>query len=194
MVNTLDGVVRTELIGGTNVIRENAGSMLFNSGTVGAVEADDLIKSRDIRAAVSKLRGRSAPPRNGSDYVAILHPDVSYDLRSEAGSAATWRPPHEQSAAGSIWAGVVGSYEGAVFIESPRAYSAADGSGSITAHRTLLMGKQALAEVVAAEPEVVLGPITDRLMRLRPVGWTGILGWKRYREACLQRIETASSI
>lgn len=194
MVNTLDGVVRTALIGGTNVTRENAGTMLFNTGTVGAVEADDTLKSRAIRASVTKLRGRNAPPRNGADYVSIIHPDCSYDLRSEAGSSATWRPPHEQSAATPIWAGVVGTYEGAVFIESPRVYSTTDGSGSATVYRNVMMGRQALAEVVAQEPGIVLGPITDRLMRLRPVGWYGILGWSRYREDCLQRIEVSSSI
>lgn len=193
MVNTLDGVVNTVLNGGTNVTRENAAAMTF-AGSTGAVAATDTIRSRDIRATVSKLRGRSAPPRNGSDYVTILHPDVSYDLRSEAGASATWRTPHEQSAPTPIWAGVIGSYEGSTFIESPRTFSATDGAASAKVHRSLVFGKQALAEVVAQEPGIVLGPIVDKLMRYRPVGWYGILGWNIYRQECLQRIETSSSI
>lgn len=194
LAQSLDEVVRNVVRQGTNVIRENAGVMKFNSGTVGAVESDDLIKSRDIRASVAKLRGRNAMPWDGSNYICMIHPDVSFDLRSEAGSAATWRPPHEQSGASSIWSGNIGTYEGAIFIETPRTYSAADGSGSITAHRTILCGQQALAEVVAEEPHVVIGPVIDKLMRYRPVGWYGVLGWARYREEALQRIETASSI
>jgi hypothetical protein len=31
-------------------------------------------------------------------------------------------------------------------------------------------------------------------MRFRPIGWYGVLGWKRYREAALYRIESTSSI
>lgn len=193
MVNTLDGVVRTSLSGGTYVTRENGGSMTF-AGATASVEADDTLKSRDVRASVTKLRGRSAPPRNGSSYVMLVHPDCSFDIRSEAGSSATWRTPHEQSGAMPIWAGVVGDYEGATFIESPRILTATDGSSSTTVYRNLMLGKQALAEVVAEEPQLVLGPVTDRLMRMRPVGWRGILGWNRYREECLQRVECSSSI
>jgi len=59
---------------------------------------------------------------------------------------------------------------------------------------TLVCGKQALAEAVAQEPGVVIGPVTDKLMRFRPIGWYGVLGWSRYREEALYRIETGSSI
>jgi hypothetical protein len=60
--------------------------------------------------------------------------------------------------------------------------------------RTILCGKQALAEAVSQEPGVVIGPITDKLMRFRPIGWYGVLGWSRYREEALYRIESGSSI
>jgi hypothetical protein len=58
---------------------------------------------------------------------------------------------------------VIGSYEGSTFIESPRTFSATDGAASAKVHRSLMFGKQALAEVVAQEPGIVLGPITDKL-------------------------------
>ena len=61
-------------------------------------------------------------------------------------------------------------------------------------YRTILAGKQALAEAVAQEPNVVIGPVVDRLMRFRPIGWYGVLGFSRYREQALYRIETGSSI
>jgi hypothetical protein len=59
---------------------------------------------------------------------------------------------------------------------------------------TIVAGKQALAEAVAVEPNVVIGPVTDSLMRFRPIGWYGVLGFARYREASLFRIESGSSI
>ena len=61
-------------------------------------------------------------------------------------------------------------------------------------YRTILAGKQALAEAVAQEPSVVIGPVVDKLMRFRPIGWYGVLGFSRYREQALYRIETGSSI
>jgi hypothetical protein len=73
-------------------------------------------------------------------------------------------------------------------------------SGTITfqptakVYRTLVAGKQALAEAIAEEPHVVIGPVVDKLMRFRPIGWYGVLGFARYRDAALYRIETSSSI
>jgi hypothetical protein len=59
---------------------------------------------------------------------------------------------------------------------------------------TILCGQQALAEAVAEEPHIVIGNVTDKLMRFRPMGWYGVLGFARYREEALFRIETGSSI
>ena len=61
-------------------------------------------------------------------------------------------------------------------------------------YRTLVAGKQALAEAIAEEPHVVIGPVVDKLMRFRPIGWYGVLGFSLYRDAALYRIETTSSI
>ncbi len=194
MVNSLDEVVRDVLSGGTNVTREAAGLMTFNTGSAANVTSTDFILSRDIRSAVTKLRGRSALPVNGSAFLTLIHPDVSYDLRSEAGSSATWRTPHENTSPGPIWAGMVGEYEGSIFIETPRTKQATDGASSAVVHRTVMVGQQCLAEAVAQEPGVVIGPVVDSLNRFRPLGWYGVLGWARYREAAMQRIETSSSL
>jgi len=102
--------------------------------------------------------------------------------------------PHEYSAAENIWAGEIGNFEGAYFIESPRLRKANDGDSSIPVYRTFLAGQQALAEAVAEEPHVVIGPVVDKLMRQRPIGWYGVLGHAIYRQEALFRIESASSI
>jgi hypothetical protein len=61
-------------------------------------------------------------------------------------------------------------------------------------YRSIVAGKQALAEAVAEEPHVVIGPVVDKLMRFRPIGWYGVLGFKIYRQESLYRIVTSSSI
>lgn len=194
MSNSLDEVVRDVLAGGTNVTRNASGVMTFNTGTAANVTATDFIGSDHVRASVTKLRGRNSVPTNGSSYFTLIHPDVSFDLRSEAGSSATWRTPHENSAPAPIWAGMVGEYEGSVFIETPRTKQATDGASSAVVHRTVMVGRECLAEAVAQEPGVIFGPVTDTLNRFRPVGWYGVLGWARFREASIQRIETSSSL
>lgn len=193
MRDSLDQLVRAVLVGGTNVVREVSGS-LSTGGTAASVTSTDVIKSRDVRYTTAKLRGNSAIPFDGGYFIGLIHPDVSHDLRAETGTAA-WRDPHvyAENSNSNIWAGEVGVYEGVRFIESPRTYVATDGASSARNHRSLIFGRQALAEAVAREPGVVVGPVTDKLMRFRPLGWKSLIGWARYREEALFRLETSST-
>lgn len=267
MADSLDSVAQTVLRQGDNVIYATGGSSDPTSTVT--VAAEDVIASADIRRAVAKLRAGKAVPRTGEFYWCGMHPEVSHDLRAETG-AGGWREAHvyNESGAGQLWPGSIGTYEGAMFVESPRLYVGVDGadqstvtrtaasgvsgaftfvvtasvltsgikvgdkasgtgvgssakitaistdgltltvdvansttvSGTITftpvtkVYRTIVAGKQALAEAVAEEPHVVFGPVVDKLMRFRPIGWYGVLGWSRYREAALYRIESSSSI
>ena len=271
MADSLDIVAQNTLRQGTNVIY--SGATATSTATISAAATLD---SADIRKAVAKLRSNKAVPRSGSLYWVGIHPEVSHDLRAESGSVG-WRDTHSHTDAslGNLFAGTIGTYEGAFFVENPRMYSDKSGvdqtalatttvtvagvsaqftfgvasssviasraevgdkisgtnvgtsakitaistsgstttftvdvanSGAVTTgttitvtpvtrvFRTILCGKQALAEAVSQEPGVVIGPITDKLMRFRPIGWYGVLGWSRYREEALYRIESGSSI
>lgn len=87
-------------------------------------ESTSTLRAADIRKAVAKLRGAKVVPQDGKFFTALLHPDVSFDLRTEAvGSGANvWQQPHTYTEAGvgAMWTGEIGVYEGAKFIESPR--------------------------------------------------------------------------
>jgi N4-gp56 family major capsid protein len=200
--DSVDVVVQTELRSGTNVIQRKAGTVSYvTTGTVSTpvgttMTTTDTYTSAMARLAVAKLRTNKAVPRKGSLYWCAMHPEVSLDLRSETGAAA-WRDPHNYSAAGNIWAGELGAYEGAFYIESPRCYNAVDagtGDNTVRRFRTYYAGQQALAEAVADEFHVVAGPIVDKLARFRPLGWYGVAGWRVYRNEALVRAETTSSI
>lgn len=194
MVDSIDSLVLSVLTGGTNVIRELAGSMTINSGANSSITSTDTIQSRDVRAAVTKLRAGKAIPRKGSMFWAAIHPEVSYDLKSESGSIAGWRAPQVYSGPDNVWAGEIGDYEGAYFIETPRAFNDTTGSGSTRVFYTLFAGQEALAEALSEEFHVVVGPVVDKLMRARPIGWYGAAGWSIYRQACLYQVRTTSSI
>ena len=220
MADSLDTVALQTLTGGPNAIAEVNGSAVstfagtYTNGTTNkSILSTDVIKSRDIRLAVAKLRANKAVPRQGEYYWVGIHPEVSHDLRAETGSGG-WRDDHKYSDTGAseFWPGTIGTYEGAMFVESPRMANFTDGTGAgsssgtfgtssyvnatggVRVFRTLVAGKQALAEAVAEEPHVIFGPVVDKLMRFRPIGWYGVLGWARYRDASLVRIESTSSI
>ena len=191
MADSIDDLAQTALLAGTNVLYATGGSTVAT--TTSGITSDDTITAADIRKAVAKLRTNKANGRKGSMYWAGIHPEVSHDLRAQSGSA-NWRLPHEYSAADNIWAGEIGNFEGAYFVESPRLKKSGDGASSINVYRTFIAGQQALAEAVAEEPHVVIGPVTDKLMRQRPIGWYGVLGHAVYRNAALYRIESASAL
>jgi N4-gp56 family major capsid protein len=188
LADSIDSVAMTTLRAGTNVIYSG------DATATDEIVAADTISSANIRKAVAKLRAGKAVARKGSLYWCGIHPEVSHDLRAETGSAGWLLPNQYGSSQDRIWAGEIGQYEGAYFIESARLYNATDGASSARNYRTIIAGQQALAEAVAEEPHVVIGPVVDRLMRHRPMGWYGVLGFARYREEALYRIESGSSI
>jgi N4-gp56 family major capsid protein len=245
--------------GTTNVLY--AGS----ATTSGSLTSSDVFTSAIARKVTAKLRSNKAIPRKGSLYWAGIHPEVALDLRAETG-VGSWRQPHEYQSNDAIWAGELGTYEGAFYVESPRLFadktgadrttsgttasatsasaatvitftstsglnvgdkvagtgiatgakvSAIDGTsvtvtiantGAVSAttaititpvtkvFNTYFAGQQALAEAVAEEPHVVIGPVVDKLMRHRPLGWYGVLGQAIYRQEALYRVESTSSI
>ena len=195
MNDSLDTVVRSVLGAGSQVIREIAGAI--STAAVTGVSATDTIKAKDIRYTVAKMRAANVVPRRGSLYASYIHPEVSHDLRAETG-AGSWRQPHEYVDPSGVYAGEIGTFEGVAFIESPRLPNSQAGAGSGTTqtrvYDTFIMGQQALAEAVAEEPHTVIGPVTDKLMRLRPIGWYGVLGWSLYRPESMWRVQTASSV
>ena len=267
LADSIDAVAMETLRGGTYKL---FGGSATSTATVAATSTLD---SADIRKAVAKLRAAKAVGRKGSLYWAGIHPEVSHDLRAESSSGQGWLLPNQYgSSQDRIWAGEIGNYEGAYYVESARLYNAKAGadqtalatasavsgvsgaftivaanaafggraevgdkisgtnvgtSAKITAisvgatnttftvdvansgtvgtntltvtpvtrvFNTIVCGQQAMAQAVAEEPHVVIGPVVDKLMRHRPMGWYGVLGFARYREEALYRIETGSSI
>ena len=259
MADSIDEVAQNVLRTGANVLR---GGTATSTATLAS---SDTFTSALARKTTAKLRANKAIPRKGSLYWAGIHPEVSHDLRAETG-VGSWRQPHEYQSNDSIWAGEIGTYDGAFYVESPRLYNDYTGaakststttttaSGNVGAtvlavtstsgilvsdlvagtnvptnaqvvsisglnvtidqaittqvtsgasitfthetkvFNTYFAGQQALAEAVAEEPHVVIGPVVDKLMRHRPLGWYGVLGHAIYREEALYRVETSSSI
>ena len=267
LADSIDSIAMTTLRGGTYKIFGG------NATSTATVDASDTLDSADVRKVVAKLRSAKAIGRKGSLYWTGIHPEVSHDLRAESSSGQGWLLPNQYgSSQDRIWAGEIGNYEGAYYVESARMFSSKAGadqtalatasavsgvsgaftivaanaafggraevgdkisgtnvgtSAKITAisvgatnttftvdvansgtvgtntltvtpvtrvFNTIVCGQQAMAQAVAEEPHVVIGPVVDKLMRHRPMGWYGVLGFARYREEALYRIETGSSI
>jgi N4-gp56 family major capsid protein len=123
LADSIDDVAMTTLRAGTNKI---FGGSATSTATVAAASTID---SADIRKAVAKLRSNKAVGRKGSLYWAGIHPEVSHDLRAESSSGQGWLLPNQYgSSQDRIWAGEIGNYEGAYYVESARMYNAKAGA------------------------------------------------------------------
>ena len=194
MGNSIDKVVQDVLVGGSNV------SYGGDATATAELAAGDTITASLIRQSVAALRGDSAPTMDGGVYVGFIHPDVSFDLREDTAVTDVIQYQIRQDGAG-VRMGSIGTFGGVDFIETPRIDFTADGGAStVDAYNTVICGKQALAKAhsrgadFGENPSVVFGPVTDSLRRFQTVGWYHLVGYGRFREASLQRIETSSSI
>lgn len=203
LVDSVDLLVQNVLAAGTQTIRTDGttvgygfGSTPTNPIALTAIDSDSYFTSNMARLSVTQLRTNKVHPNKGSYYTAYIHPQVSYDLRRETGAAA-WRDPHNYSAAGNIWAGEIGEYEGACYIETPRCQNTQSGAGAgatqTRVFNTYFTGQQALAEAVAEEFHTVRGPVVDKLQRFQPLGWYGVAGWSLYRPEALIVAQSTSS-
>ncbi len=203
LIDSVDLLVQNVLAAGTQTIRTNGTIVGYGFGTTPTnpvaltdIDSDSVFTSNMARLAVTQLRTNAVHPNKGEYFTAYIHPQVSYDLRRETGAAA-WRDPHNYSAAGNIWAGEIGEYEGACYIETPRAQNVQSGAGAgatqTRVFNTYFTGQQALAEAVAEEFHTVRGPVVDKLTRFQPLGWYGVAGWSLYRPESLIVAQSTST-
>lgn len=168
MRKVVDELIQDEFANATN--KQYSGS---GNGAPADVTATDTLTADNVRQNVLNLRVRQSIPWFGDMYAVGCHPSVVYELRRETGSGG-WRVPNEYGASQeNIWRGEIGAFEGARFVENARTRVTADGTSSAKVARTYFLGREALAEAVVTEPHVVLGPVVDRLLRFRPIGWYG---------------------
>ena len=194
MGNSIDKIVQAVLVGGSSVLYGG------DATATGELAVADEITASLIRKGVAQLRGDSAPTFSGGTYVGFIHPDVSFDLRADTAVTDVIQYQIRQDGSG-IRNGSIGTFGGVDFIETPRIDLVANaGASNVDQYNTVICGKQALAKAhsrgagFGSDPGVVFGPVTDSLRRFQTVGWYHLVGYSRFREASLQRIETSSSI
>lgn len=114
---TIDSVIRDVLVSsGTNV--------QYGEGTVssrieltgGETEGNHYLTIDAIRRAARALKAKNVDKINGS-YVAIIHPDVAYDLMNDP----EWEKPKNYSDPEDLYNGEIGKIGGVRFVESTEA-------------------------------------------------------------------------
>lgn len=179
MVRVVDKKVQSVLGAGTNQVYAGSGNAAAND-----IAAGDSLKGANVRQIVTRLRSGSVQPRDGQFFVGVIHPHTEMELREESGSLG-WREAQVYGTSQTrLYTGEIGEYEGARFVVNPRT-TVTDNATAVPVYKSYFMGREALAEAVNIEPNIVIGPVTDRLYRFRSVGWLADADWGVFRQEAL---------
>lgn len=166
---SMDAVVRDELATCTNVIY--AGGKTSRA----ALTATDVLTSKDIRKAVRTLKNSLAMPFEDGYYVALINPNVNYDLQDDE----DWKKVSLYQEKENIHKGEVGKLYGCRLIETTESkiFEGAGASGADVASIIVLgMNAFGYSSLTGADPRVIVKPhgsagTADPLDQLSTVGW-----------------------
>ena len=187
---TLDTITREVINGGTSVMY-SGGKEARN-----ALDENSKLTVDDIYKAARFLKTQNAPKIDGS-YVAIIHPDVAYDLMRDD----EWIDVHKYSATTEIFEGEIGKLAGVRFVETTEAkIFAGAGAGGKDVYSTLVLGANAygVTDVTGGGLQHIVkqlgsGGTADPLNQRATAGWKGIKTAERLVENYMIRIESAST-
>lgn len=190
--DTLDLVYRNQLITGTNVIYapKSDGSEVTARADI---TADCKLTPTVINRAVTQLKKMKAPKING-DYVCIIHPSVTFDLRESAG----WIDAQKYANPENIYNGEIGKMHGVRFLEDPQQKVWKTTNGAVYA--CLFLGKDAygIVDPEAESLDMIVKPLgsggtTDPLNQRSTIGWKASTAAKILYEERMVRVECGSA-
>lgn len=193
---TLDTITREVLVGGTNV-QYAEGQVSAREALVGGASSDNHYLTVDaVRRAVRTLKKNNAETIDGS-YVAIIHPDVAYDLMNDE----RWVNVKSYADPEGIFAGEIGKLENVRFIETSEAkIFSGEGKDGRDVYATLILGDNAygITELGGGGLELIVKQLgsagsADPLDQRATVAWKATKAAVRLQEAYMIRIETTST-
>ena len=111
-----DTITRDIIQAGTNVMYAGSATGRVDDTGVTGLTSSDTLTIEDIKKAVRWLRRNNAETING-DYVAIVHPDIAYDLMNDS----EWIDANQYAGSSKIFSGEIGKMYGVRFVENTQA-------------------------------------------------------------------------
>ena len=182
-----DKITRDVLAGGTNV--SYAGGQTARADLTSA----DVLTIEDIKKAVRKLKRVNAKTIAGN-FVAIVHPDVAYDLMNDS----EWIDANQYAGSTAIFNGEIGKMYGVRFVETTMAKIVKP--STLPIYCTLVLADNAFGVtsingngIETIVKQLGSGGTADPLNQRSTVGWKLNKVAKILEESYMVRIESAAS-
>lgn len=189
-----DKITRDIIAAGTNVSYAGSATGRVDDTGVTGLTAADVLTIEDIKKAVRKLKRVNAPKINGS-YVAIVHPDIVYDLMNDS----EWIDANQYAGSSAIFNGEIGKMYGVRFVESTMAKIWVT-TGGLPVYGTLVLGENAfgVTSINGGGIETIVkqlgsGGTADPLNQRATAGWKLNKVAKILTQEYMVRIESAAT-
>ena len=196
---TMDTIVRNVLQSGTNVTYCPSLAAPTTEITSRAnLKADSMLTVDVVKKVVAKLRAQNAPPVDGRNYVAIIHPYVAYDLMSDP----KWEDYHKYAAPENLFEGEIGRIAGVRFVQTTEAkiYTGDGCPAGLAVFGTLFLGADAygVTEVTGGGLQTIVkqkgsAGTADPLDQRSSVGWKAMETAELLLPNYLIRVESCSA-
>jgi N4-gp56 family major capsid protein len=185
---TLDTITREVLNGGTNVIYSGG-----NEDRSGLSGAGDKLTVQDIKKAARALKTQNAE-KIGDSFVAIIHPDVSFDLTNDP----EWKDVRTYCDPKDWYEGEIGKIAGVRFVETTEAKIFKDNGVSIYSTLVLADNAYGVTEIEGGGLQHIVKQLgsagtADALDQRATVGWKATKVAERLVEQFMVRIESCST-
>ncbi len=185
---TLDTITRNILQSGTNVYYcpKSDGTVVDSRS---GLDATCKLTVDVVKRVVTILKRNNAPRING-DYVAIIHPDVSYDLMSDS----AWIESHKYATPENIYEGEIGKIAGVRFVETSEAKIF---DGGVYGCLFLADGAYGVTEITGGGLQTIVkqkgsAGTADPLDQRSSVGWKAMKTAEILIDAYMVRVECKS--
>ena len=137
---TMDTLIRNAL---SNALTEQfapkvSGDTETAVNAIGNVDATCILTPKLVNKIATQLKKAKAPKING-DYIAIIHPSCTYDLRQ----SKEWIEAHKYAQPGEIYNGEIGKLHGIRFVEDDNVLVTKDGASNCAVYHNLFFGQDA---------------------------------------------------
>lgn len=190
--DTLDIITRDIISNNQNI--QNAA----NRANVNLIASTDKLTVEEIRKAVRNLKNGKSKPMADGYYVAIVHPNSTFDLQADN----AWINAAQYAGSTQIFNGEIGRLYGVRFVETPNAkvYAGAGASG-IDVYGTIVLGKDAFGVVDVAGSSAVQNIVkphgsagtADPLNQRATTGWKAMFTARILEQNAMVQIKHAVS-
>ncbi|KAF0146749.1 MAG: hypothetical protein FD143_3269 [Ignavibacteria bacterium] len=162
-----------------------------------AITASDIITPAYVQRMYNKLRRAKQPKLLDGLYVAVVHPDVMYDLKA-ATAANSWTDVNKYNNEIPVLRNEVGIYGGFRWIESANvSVNANAGNVGVDTYHTLFLGYNSLGMAMSAQFPVrtYMNDTNSKIPgRFTHLGWHGLFTFGIVEQSAVQVLTSASTV